>query len=100
MIKETIGEIPNIEENVPPELTERPQWVCWRLEERDEKLTKVPYTAGTRRRASSTDPATWASFEDAKGAVGRAEPPYDGIGFVFSDADPFCGIDLDKCRNP
>ena len=23
-------------ENIPEELTERPQWVCWRLEERDE----------------------------------------------------------------
>jgi putative DNA primase/helicase len=42
-------------ENIPEELTERPQWVCWRLEERDEKLTKVPYTPGTLRRASSTD---------------------------------------------
>jgi primase-polymerase (primpol)-like protein len=24
----------------------------------------------------------------------------DGIGFVFSSADPFVGIDLDDCRNP
>jgi putative DNA primase/helicase len=110
MIKETPGADTLITENIPDELTERPQWVCWRLEERDEKLTKVPYKPGTVRRASSTDSATWSTFEEALKAyefgyddrsdVEYYEPSYDGIGFVFSDDDPFCGIDLDKCRNP
>jgi putative DNA primase/helicase len=86
-------------ENIPEELTERPQWVCWRLEERDEKLTKVPYTPGTLRRASSTDLMTWSTFKDALAAYEAAEPPYSGIGFVFSSGDPYTGIDLDDCRN-
>jgi putative DNA primase/helicase len=91
--------IPAIE-NIPEELTERPQWVCWRLEERDEKLTKVPYTPGTLRRASSTDLMTWSTFKDALAAYEAAEPSYSGIGFVFSSGDPYTGIDLDDCRNP
>ena len=51
--------------NIPNALTERPQWVCWRLEERDGKPTKVPYTPGTERRASSTDLMTWRPFSEA-----------------------------------
>jgi putative DNA primase/helicase len=107
MIKETTG---ILAENIPEELTERAQWVCWRYEERDAKLTKVPYTPGTLRRASSTDPSTWTTFEVATQAcefgydglsdVDHGEPSYDGIGFALSDADPYAGIDLDKCRNP
>jgi primase-polymerase (primpol)-like protein len=87
-------------ENIPDQLTERSQWVCWRLETRDGKPTKVPYTPGTERRASSTDLITWATFEEAISAYEAGEPPYDGIGFVFCSADPFVGIDLDKCRDP
>jgi primase-polymerase (primpol)-like protein len=49
-------------ENVPAELVDRPQWVCWCLEERDGKMTKVPYTPGTLRRASSTDLMTWIAI--------------------------------------
>jgi putative DNA primase/helicase len=97
MIKETIGEIPNIEENVPQELTERPQWVCWRLEERQGKLTKVPYTPDGSR-ASSTNLKTWSTFDEAMNAYELAG--YDGVGFVFSSGDPYVGIDLDKCRDP
>ncbi len=103
MITETTPAI--IAENIPEELRELDQWVCWRIDPRVDKdgiawPTKVPYMAGTLRRASSTDPATWTTFEDARAAYEAAEPPYDGIGFVFSDDDPYCGIDLDKCRNP
>lgn len=108
MITETTPAI--IAENIPEELRELDQWVCWRFEERDDKMTKVPYTAGTLRRASSTDPATWSTFSEALEAyefgyddlsdTERGEPSFDGIGFVFSDDDPYAGIDLDKCRNP
>jgi putative DNA primase/helicase len=109
MIEAISPMISPIDENVPEELKQRPQWVCWRYEERDDKLTKVPYTPRTLRRASSTDPTTWSSFEETAKAyqfgyddrpdVEYYEPSYDGIGFVFSDDDPYCGIDLDNCRN-
>jgi primase-polymerase (primpol)-like protein len=100
MIKETTGVITPTAENIPEALTERSQWVCWRLETRDGKPTKVPYIAGTNSRASSTDLMTWSSFEYALAAYEAGEPPYGGIGFVFCSADPFVGIDLDDCRNP
>ncbi len=103
MITETTPAI--IAENIPEELRELDQWVCWRIDPRVDKdgiawPTKVPYMAGTLRRASSTDPATWTTFEDARAAYEATEGRYDGIGFVFSDDDPYCGIDLDKCRDP
>lgn len=87
-----------IVENIPEQLMERPQWVCWRLEERDGKATKVPYVAGGVGRASSTDLMTWRTFEEALEDVRKGRR--DGIGFVFCSADPFCGIDLDDCRDP
>jgi putative DNA primase/helicase len=100
MIKETTAVNPLLAENIPEQLTERPQWVCWRFEERDGEQTKVPYTPGTLRRASSTDLMTWRTFSEALEAYERSEPLYDGIGFVFCSADPYVGIDLDDCRNP
>ncbi len=100
MMRETTGVCAPSVENIPERLTERPQWVNWRLEERDGKKTKVPYTPGTLRRASSTDLMTWRTFSEALAAYEAGEPPYDGIGFMFCSADPFAGIDLDKCRNP
>jgi primase-polymerase (primpol)-like protein len=100
VITETTGVITLTTENIPGQLTERRQWVCWRLEERGAEMTKVPYIPGTLRRASSTDLMTWRTFSGALEAYERSEPPYDGIGFVFCSADPFVGIDLDKCRDP
>lgn len=100
MIKATAAVDPPTIENIPEQLTERPQWVCWRREIRAGKPTKVPYTPGTERRASTTDLMTWRTFSEALEAYEAGEPPYDGIGFVFCSADPFVGIDLDDCRNP
>ena len=100
MIKESTGLIAPITQNIPEQLAERPQWVCWRLEVREDKPTKVPYVPGTDRRASSTDLMTWASFPEAHAAYEAGTPlAYDGIGFVFCGADPFVGIDLDGCRD-
>jgi putative DNA primase/helicase len=91
---------PPIIENIPEQLTERPQWVCWRLERRADRITKLPFTPGTLHRASTTDLMTWRTFAEAIAAYEASEPPYDGIGFCFCSADPFVGIDLDDCRDP
>jgi putative DNA primase/helicase len=74
------------------------QWLCWRIEEREGKPTKVPYSPLTGKKASSTDPQTWASYPEAVKAY--REHGYAGIGLVFSEDDPFCGVDLDGCLNP
>ena len=84
--------------NIPEELRRRPQWIVWKLEERDGEPTKVPYIAGGVGRAKSTDMLTWRSFEEAVQALESGR--YDGVGFVFCSGDPFAGVDLDKCRDP
>src|SRR5215210_8811162 len=91
---------PPLIENISAQLTERPQWVCWRSEKRTDGPTKVPYIPGTERRASSNELMTWRTFKEALDAYEAGEPPYDGIGFMFCNADPFVGIDLDGCRVP
>ena len=77
---------------IPEELRERPQWVLWRFEERDGRTTKVPYRPREPFvRGSSTDASSWASFELALAVADQA----DGLGFVFTPDDAYCGIDLD-----
>jgi putative DNA primase/helicase len=85
-------------ENVPEEMRQYRHWVVWKLEERDDDLTKMPYIAGGVGKASSTDSRTWRSFEEAVQALETGR--YSGVGVVFSSGDPFAGIDLDKCRDP
>jgi putative DNA primase/helicase len=74
------------------------QWLCWRTEERDGKPTKVPYSPLTGEKASTTDPETWAGYHKAVEAY--RQHGYGGIGLVFSEDDPFCGVDLDGCLDP
>ncbi len=83
-------------ENIPQELQARPQWVVWKAV--GQKPDKVPYSARTGRRASSTDLLTWGAFEEALKAYENGE--YAGLGFVFSTGDPYTGIDLDGCVDP
>ena len=80
-------------DRIPQELRERAQWVVWRKEHRNGRLTKVPYNAAGGTRASTTDPDTWTTFEMATAASDR----FDGMGFVFHGGDPYCGVDLDSC---
>jgi hypothetical protein len=78
------------------ELQRWPRWVIWKTEERDGKPTKVPYQpAHPRRKADSTDPETWGTYEQACKAAER--DGIDGIGYVFAEDDEYFGIDLDKC---
>jgi putative DNA primase/helicase len=80
-------------ENIPEELKVRPQWVVWKAV--GDKPDKVPFSARTARKASSTDLMTWSTFEEALKAYENGECA--GLGFVFSTGDPYTGIDLDNC---
>ena len=73
-------------DNIPQELRVLKQWVC------ANDNSKVPMQANCPYPASSTNPDTWASFEDAVWAVEHGY--YDHIGFVFND-NGIVGIDLD-----
>ncbi|MGE9010577.1 DUF3987 domain-containing protein [Leptospira interrogans] len=78
--------------NIPNEMRAYANFVVWRFEQRaDAKLTKIPYQVRTGGKASVNHPSHWSSFEDAIAVADN----YDGIGFVFSENDPFTGIDLD-----
>jgi putative DNA primase/helicase len=79
--------------HIPGELRARPQWVVWKAV--GEKPDKVPYSARTGCKASSTDLMTWSTFKEPLEAYENGE--YAGLGFVFSSADPYTGIDLDNC---
>jgi primase-polymerase (primpol)-like protein len=92
-------------DGLPAALTERRQWVAWRFEwvaeakaDAGGRWTKVPVNVHTGGRASSTNPAQWAPFGDALAYADTHGLP--GVGFVFAAEDPFCGIDLDTCRDP
>jgi putative DNA primase/helicase len=82
-------------DNVPDELQQRAQWVTWKLIQREgaQKATKVPFNARTNKPASTTDPDTWSTFEVTMAAFYTGG--YDGIGFVFTENDPYIGIDFD-----
>jgi putative DNA primase/helicase len=83
---------------IPQALMDLPQWVCWKnLPGADGKARKVPICPRNLRTASSTDRATWSTFDDAIKAAEGHPTKIDGIGFVFTPDDPFCGIDLDGC---
>jgi hypothetical protein len=84
--------------SIPAELRDLPHWVNWRHEKRGGKPTKVPYCPTTGRRADTKNPTTWTSSQEALAAY--ANGGYDGIGYVFSKDDPYCGIDLDRCISP
>lgn len=85
---------------VPNALMAHPQFVTWRLIQRpgEPKPRKVPFDAKTGLLASVSDPATWADHATAIKA--HAAGGCNGIGFVFTEADPFVFVDLDDCADP
>lgn len=71
---------------IPNELKAIPRWVCvWHN-------SKTPMQATCCKGASSTNPDTWSTYEQAITAV--KDGVYDNVGFVFAD-DGIVGIDID-----
>jgi len=82
---------------IPQMMKEYPHWICWARAIRDGKETKLPQSPhGGFARAD--DQSTWGTFNQAQTYLQQNEK-LSGLGFVFSDDDDFCGIDLDSCRD-
>lgn len=78
------------------------RWLGWRWtwNAKANKWDKPPIDARTGRPGSSTNPATWCTFDKALAAVRAGS--CDGIGFALGEAEGgvhFAGIDLDNSRN-
>lgn len=87
-------------QGISPDLKRASRWGAWKLaqpEDRPGDWTKVPYSALTGRKASSTNLADWTSFAAAVRFL-RTDRSYDGPGFCLGDG--FAGIDFDGCRDP
>ncbi len=91
-------ETPSLPAALAPMMNER-RWLVWRWEPSPTtgKPTKVPYRADAPdRKATSDNPATWASFTSAARAV--AEGKADGIGYALMGSE-IAAFDLDDCRD-
>lgn len=87
-------------QNIPIDLRDIPRWVCWKYSHRTKPdgssvWAKLPVTAAGRP-ASTTDPKTWTTFDDA--CDGVIMNGFDGLGLVLGD--DVQGIDLDDVRDP
>src|SRR5256714_5027207 len=77
------------------ELLPYSQFVVWKYTVEQKKLKKRPFNPRAHLPARTNDPSTWTSIEPALKALATGR--YNGIGFVFSESDPFTGTDLDNC---
>ena len=92
-------DVERIKANVPIEMLEYPHWIGFQLkwDAGRNKFNKIPKNPSTGRNAKTDDPDTWGDFEQA--CNGALKYNFSGVGFVFSDENPFTGIDLDACIN-
>lgn len=78
----------NIYENIPQELKEIDNWVCY-----NEK--KQPINPNTGFFAKPNDPSTWGSYEEA---LYMADMKGLGIGFAIGDTD-YIAVDIDNLKD-
>jgi hypothetical protein len=83
---------------VPRELRKLPQWVGWKEVARSGGPSKVLYRADSwTTPARSNTPGDWVDFDAAGIASDDPRSGFKGVGFVFSEGDPYVGIDFDGC---
>ena len=88
-------------ESIPAELRALSQWVCWRHEDRNGKVTKPPISPKSNGKicpAKTNDPATWSNFDTAVATAIRLN--LAGIGLALAENDGLTGLDLDHVFDP
>jgi hypothetical protein len=91
-----LASILNPSSQIPRELTDRKQWVLWRLVQKEDqpKPSKVPFSALTLQACNPTDPTHWATYDQALASLNRAPGYFNGLGFALLE-NIIC-IDLDN----
>jgi len=77
------------------------QFILYKLVPSDKpgKTDKLPVHAETFLTTNAHDPANWRDYEAIAATVKQLGPEY-GIGFVFTENDPFFFLDIDNCLDP
>jgi hypothetical protein len=110
------GPTPEDLARIPAVLKARRQWVLWRGADRISprtgavKLNKIPINPQMLTNADPTDPTTWGTFAVCVAALPVALEEWEndnpgayrggGIGYVFTEDDPYTGMDFDNCVEP
>lgn len=86
-------------DNIPDAMKEYDQWVCWsHIERENQGSGKLPVYTNT---AGNLGLSKWSqnllSFDDAV-TMYESSDLIHGVGFVFTDDDPFVFIDFDKLK--
>lgn len=76
-------------------MKERKNFILWKLEtDAKGRQRKIPYSPLYDGKASTTNPDTWTTYENAMESLKTGK--YNGIGYVLDEGIVF--IDLDHCR--
>lgn len=65
-------------------------------ETRPGKTDKIPLHYRTGKKINPVDPKSWTDFDTASAAAARLGNNH-GVGFVFTEQDPFWFLDIDDC---
>jgi putative DNA primase/helicase len=86
-------------DKVPDELKVLKQWVCWKYGKKkpDGRFDKLPCEANSGRELKWGSPENWLTFKEAFQLWQINQAKIAGVGFVFTEQDPYCGVDFDTC---
>lgn len=76
---------------IPPSVQRYDQWVTWGNMKTEKKCPTQP--VANSQAASSTDPTTWGTLDEALAHVNLNEDR--GLGFVLTEDDPYLAFDVD-----
>lgn len=87
--------IQTLRQNVPPCIQTDRQYLVWKYQVIKGKRKKPPFTPQNGKAASTNDPTTWGTLDQALSRYARGG--YDGIGYVCHRN--VVGGDIDHCRD-
>lgn len=80
-----------VSKNIPKELKELPQWVCYRTQKNGNKTVKFMISPNTGSFAKSNDSTTWADYDTANRFMLNRR--LEGLAFVLTEGYVFIDID-------